>query len=91
MHAVLDARLEVDVVVQVLVRPEVDELDDVVLGTDAVHAAKALDDAHRVPMDVVVHEVVAVLEVLALGDAVRGNEDVDVLTAQAWIDLVAVL
>ena len=91
VHAVLDARLEVDVVVQILVRPEVDELDDVVLGTDAVHATKALDDAHRVPVDVIVHQEIAVLKVLTFRDAIRGNEDVDILAAQTRIDLIAVL
>ena len=48
-----------------------------VAGADAVDAAEALDDAHRVPVDVVVDQVVAVLKVLALGDAVGGDQDVD--------------
>ena len=47
-------------------------------ATDAVDPAKPLDDPHRVPVDVVVDEVVAVLEVLALGDTVRGDQDVQV-------------
>ena len=44
---------------------------------DAVDAAEALDDAHRVPVDVVVDEVVAVLKVLAFGDAVGADQQVD--------------
>ena len=44
---------------------------------DAVDAAEALDDADRVPVDVVVDEVVAVLQVLAFGDAIRGDEQID--------------
>ena len=56
--------------------PEVDELDGVVGATDAVDTTKALDDAHRVPVDVVVDEIVAVLQVLAFGNAVGGDEEV---------------
>ena len=58
-------------------RPEIDELDGVVAGADAVDAAETLDDAHRIPVDVVVDQVVAVLEVLAFADAVGGDEEVD--------------
>ena len=66
-HAAAHALLEVDVLLQLHVGPEVDELDAVVGRADAVDAAEALDDAHRVPVDVVVDEPVAVLKVLALG------------------------
>ena len=65
-HAVFHALLEVDVFVERDVWPVVDELDDGVLRADAVDAPEALDDPNRVPVDVVVDEVVAVLEVLAL-------------------------
>ena len=76
-HAALDPLLEPDVFVQRDVRPVVDELDGCVLRADAVDAAEALDDADRVPVDVVIDEVIAVLEVLAFGDAVGGDEHVD--------------
>ena len=76
-HAAADALFEVDVFLQLDVRPEVDELDALVRRADAVDAAEALDDADRVPVDVVVDEVVAVLEVLALADAVGGDEQVE--------------
>ena len=49
----------------------------VVRRADAVDAAEALDDADGVPVDVVVDEPVAVLEVLALGDAVGGDQEVE--------------
>ncbi len=48
-----------------------------VCGADAVDAAEPLDDPDRVPVDVVVDEVVAVLKVLALGDAVGADEHID--------------
>ena len=76
-HAVLDAFLEVDVLVEGDVGPEVHELDALVGRADAVDAAEALDDPHRVPVDVVVDEEVAVLEVLALADAVGADQHVD--------------
>ena len=46
-------------------------------ASDSVNAAKPLDDPDRVPVDVVIDEVIAVLEVLALGDAIGGDEQVD--------------
>ena len=76
-HAVLDALLEVDVLVERDVGPEVHQLDAGVGRADAVDAAESLDDPHRVPVDVVVDEVVAVLEVLALADAVGADEHVE--------------
>ena len=80
-HAAAHALLEVDVLLQLHVGPEVDELDALVGRADAVDAAEALDDAHRVPVDVVVDEPVAVLEVLAFGDAVGGDEQIELAFA----------
>ena len=76
-HATADPLFQVDVLVQLHIRPEVDELDALVGRADTVNAAEALDDAHRIPMDVVVDQPVAVLKVLTLGDAVGGNEQID--------------
>ena len=45
---------------------------------DAVDPAEPLDDANRVPVDVEVDDGVAVLEVLAFADAVRGDKQIDV-------------
>ena len=84
-HAAADPLLEVDVLLQLHVGPEVDELDALVGRADAVDAAEALDDAHRVPVDVVVDEPVAVLEVLALGDAVGGDEQVEFALAGEFL------
>ena len=71
--------------------PEVDELDAGVLGTDAVDTAKALHNAHRVPVDIVVDDAVAVLQVLAFGNTVGRDEHVDVLALEPRIRDVAVL
>ncbi len=75
-HAPAHPLLQVDVLVQLHVGPEVDQLDAGVGRADAVDAPEALDDAHRVPVDVVVDQTVAVLKVLAFGDAVGGDEQI---------------
>ena len=46
-------------------------------GADAVDAAKTLDETHGVPVQVVVDDVVAVLQVEALGEDVGGDQGVD--------------
>jgi hypothetical protein len=90
-HASFDAVLEVDVFVEVFGGPEVDELDGVTGTANAVNASEALDDPDRVPVDVVVDEVIAVLEVLAFGDAIRGDEEVDFTLLRQGGDFVAPL
>jgi hypothetical protein len=62
-----------------------------VLAADPVDTAEALDDAHRVPVNVVVHQQVAVLQVLAFGDAVGGDEDVDLAILRHGLHLGALL
>ena len=47
------------------------------MTADTVDTTEALDDTHRVPVDVVVHQQVTVLEVLSFGNTVGGNEYVD--------------
>src|SRR5690606_17624162 len=63
-HSAFDSLLEVDVFVERNVGPVVNQLDAAVGRADSIHAAKALDDAHRVPVDVVVDQVIAILQVL---------------------------
>ena len=76
-HAAADAGLKVKVFIQLHIGPEVDQLDLGVGRSDPVDPAKPLDDAHRVPMDVVVDQEVAVLQVLTFGNAVCGDQEVD--------------
>src|SRR3546814_4907753 len=73
-HAATDAGFEVEIFVQLHVRPEIDELDAGVGRADTVDTPETLDDAHRIPVDVVIHEEIAVLKVLAFGNAVRRPE-----------------
>ena len=76
--AVFDTSFEIDVGVKGNVRPEIDELDGFVFGADAVDTTEALDNANWVPVDVVVDEIIAILEVLTFGDTVGGDQNVDV-------------
>ena len=76
-HPATDPAFEVKVFVQLHVGPEVDQLDARIWRTNPVHPAEALDNAHRVPVDVVVDKEVAVLKVLAFGDTVGSDQEVD--------------
>ena len=66
---------------QFLLREHVVDGDLGVRAADAVDAAVALDQADRVPGQVVVDDDAAVLEVLPLGENVGADEDVDLLLA----------
>ena len=61
LHAGLDPRFQIDVVIQCHIGPEIDELDAVIAAADTVDAPEALHQPHGIPMDVVVHKTVAVL------------------------------
>src|SRR5438128_1313181 len=76
-HAPADSLFEVDVFLELDVRPKVHELNAVVRRAQAVNASETLDDANGIPVNIVVDNVIAVLEVLALADAVRGDEEVE--------------
>ncbi len=68
-HACLNSVFEVDISVEIVGRPEVNQLDGFVHAPDSVDSPKSLDDANRVPVNVVVDQVVAVLKILTFGNA----------------------
>ena len=70
-HAAAHPLLQAQVFLEFHVGPEVHELDAFVGCAEPVDAPEALDDAHRVPVDVVVDEPVAILQVLAFRDGSR--------------------
>ena len=74
-HATAHALFQTQILLEFQVGPEVHELNARVGGADAVDASEALDDAYRVPVDVVVDEPIAVLKVLTFRDAVSGDEE----------------
>jgi len=75
-HAVFDALFQVDIFVERNIGPVIDQLDAGVGGTDAVNAPETLNDANGVPVNVVVDQIIAVLKVLAFGDAIRADQNV---------------
>ena len=87
LHARLDTGFQVDVLVQIHVRPEIDQLDLGVAAADTVDTAKALNDAYWIPMNVVIDQIVAVLQVLTFGNAVSGDQNVNVFRATRHEDI----
>ena len=77
LHAGLHAGFQIDIIVQRQVRPEVHQLYGLILAPDTVDTPEALDNAHRVPVNIVVNEVVAVLKVLAFRNTIGRNQDVN--------------
>ena len=81
LHAGFHTAFQVDILVEVHIRPEVYELDMVVSASDTVNSSEPLDNAHRVPMNVIVDEVVAVLQVLTFGNTVGCNQNIKLISA----------
>ena len=73
-HPAADALLEVDVFLELDIGPEVDQLDPRVAGAEPVDPAEPLDDADGIPVEVVVDEPIAILQILPFGDAVGGDQ-----------------
>ena len=69
---------KIDILLKLHIWPEVDKLNATVWRPDAVYPAKALDDSHWVPVNIVVDEPVTVLKVLPFGNAVGCDEQVDI-------------
>ena len=64
-HAGFNAVFDIEIGVEVFGGPKVDERNPLVAGTDAINTPEALDDTDGVPVDVIVDEKVAILQVLA--------------------------
>jgi hypothetical protein len=90
-HAGFDAVYQLDVFVEVFRGPEVHEVNGGVDAADPVNAAEALDDADGIPVDVVVDEGFAVLQILTLTDAIGGDEEIDLALLWHGGNLGAVL
>ena len=60
-HAGLHTGFQVDVIVQRQIRPEVHKLDVLVSAADTVDSSKTLDNAYRVPVNVIVDQIIACL------------------------------
>ena len=69
---------QVQVLVHILRRPIVHHPHPLAAAANAVNAPETLDEPHRVPVNIVVQHRIAVLKVLPLGNAVGGNQQVNV-------------
>ena len=49
------------------------KLDVLIFAADTINTSKALDDTYRIPVDIVVDQVVAILQVLTFGNTVCSN------------------
>ena len=83
-HAGFHTGFQIDVLIQIHIRPEVDQLDTVIFTADTVDSPEPLNDADRVPVDVVVDEIVAVLQVLTFGNTVGGNQSIKLILASGY-------
>jgi hypothetical protein len=59
-----------------------------VLLPDAVDAADALLDLHRIPRQIVIDQEIGSLEIEPLGRGVGADQDVDLTTDEPVLDLV---
>ena len=75
-HPVFDPFLEIDVFIEGNIGPIVNQLNGLIDGTDSVDTAKALDNADRIPVNVIVDQIIAILEVLAFGNTIRCDQQV---------------
>ncbi len=76
-HSGLNSVIEPDIIIQIVRRPEIYHLNFIINTADPVDPSETLDNANRIPMDIIIDQIVTVLEILAFGNAVCGNEDVN--------------
>ncbi len=78
-HPRFNPGFKLDVIVQIISRPKVYHLNLIINTADPVNPAKTLDNANRIPVDVIVDQIVTVLKVLAFGNTICCNEDINLL------------
>ena len=76
-HPGFNSGFQVDIIVKGHIRPEIHKLNNLVAASDTVNTPETLNDANRIPVNVIVDEIVAVLQVLTFRNAVGGNQNVD--------------
>ena len=81
LHAGFHAAFQVDILVEIHIRPEVYKLNTVVSAADTVNSPEPLDDANGVPMNVIVDEVIAILQVLTFGNTIGCNQNTELIGA----------
>src|SRR5690554_7571062 len=77
LHTSFYPCFQFDVIIEREVRPEIDQLNHLITTSDTIDPSESLNDAHRVPVDIVVDQIVTVLQVLSLRNTVCGNQDIN--------------
>ena len=87
-HARLDPIFQIDVLIEIICGPEIDEINHFIQTADPVNPAKALNNPYRVPVNIVIDQQIAILEVLAFGDTIGGDQQVNLLLLRHGFHLV---
>ena len=74
LHTGFDLCFQVNIFVKRYIRPEIHKLNISVLTTDTVDTTKTLNDTNRIPMNIIVYKIIAILQVLTFRDTVRCNQ-----------------
>src|ERR1035438_132355 len=72
-------------------RPEIHQLNSSIHAPDTVYTSETLNNPNRIPMDVIVDEIVAILKILAFGDAISGDQQVNLAILGHGLDLRSIL
>ena len=75
-HTCLDTSFEVDIFVKVHIGPIVDKLYHFVARANTVDTPKTLNNAHWIPMYIVINQVITILQVLTFGDTIGGYQQI---------------
>ena len=76
-HPGFHTGFQVYVFVQRHIRPEIHQLNHLVPAADTVDTPKTLDNTHRIPVNVVIDQIVAILQILTFGNAVSGDKNIN--------------
>ena len=81
LHTGFHAAFQVDILVEVHIRPEVYKLNVVVFASDTVNSSEPLDNADRVPMNIVIYKIITILQVLTFGNTIGRNQNIKLVRA----------
>src|SRR5438093_9147127 len=73
LDAILQLLLQSEVPVETRFRQEIETVNDIVIAANAINAAEALNELNRIPVEIVIDDVVAVLKVQAFRQYVGRN------------------
>ena len=77
LHAALHTALEFDVIVKFNIRPIIDHLDDIISAAYTVDTSESLYNPHRIPMNIIIDQIVTILKILALTYTVCSYQDIN--------------